>query len=328
MVDRPLIPAMRRLLVVASLLVLAVGIPLMLRPTETADYFSWTIQPPLTAAFLGSAYWASFLLEFEASRRLTWHYARIAVPAVFAFTVLTLIATLGNLEKFHFGDPGVIVTIVTWGWLLVYAIVPIIMAVVWLRQAREPAVDGPRIRPTPAWFRGASIVVGAALIVYGAVMFVRPSAVASSWPWHLTTLTAQAVAAWLVGMGIASGTRGVGGRLEAHRARDGSELRARCPRGLLAHPLPRRRRLEPSERLDLPRRGDRARPARRLRLVRGNETDQLGPAGWVGSAHSLRRHPQRLLGHLRRDRALAEVVDRQRHRLEERPTKADQVGGR
>ena len=113
MVDRPLIPAMRRLLLVASLLVLAVGIPLMLKPTETADYFSWTIRPPLTAAFLGSAYWASFLLEFEASRRLTWDYARIAVPAVFAFTVLTLIATLNNLEKFHFGDPGVIVAIVT-----------------------------------------------------------------------------------------------------------------------------------------------------------------------------------------------------------------------
>ena len=123
MVDRPLIPAMRRLLLVASQLVLAVGIPLMLKPTETADYFSWTIQPPLTAAFLGSAYWASFLLEFEASRRRTWDYARIAVPAVFAFTVLTLIATLSNLERFHFGDPGVIVTIVTWGWLLVYAIV-------------------------------------------------------------------------------------------------------------------------------------------------------------------------------------------------------------
>ncbi len=99
-------PAMRRLLLVASLLVLLVGIPLVLRPEETADYFAWTIQPPLTAAFLGSAYWASFLLEFEASRRRTWDHARVAVPAVFVFTVLTLVATLNNLEKFHFGDPG------------------------------------------------------------------------------------------------------------------------------------------------------------------------------------------------------------------------------
>ena len=130
---------MRRLLLVASLLVLAVGIPLMLRPTETADYFSWTIQPPLTAAFLGSAYWASFLLEYEASRRHTWITPAYAVPAVFVFTVLTLIATLNNLEKFHFGDPGIIVSIVTWGWLVVYAVVPIIMAVIWVRQPASPA---------------------------------------------------------------------------------------------------------------------------------------------------------------------------------------------
>ena len=126
------------------------------------------------------------------------------MPAVFAFTVLTLIATLNNLEKFHFGDPGVIVSIVTWGWLVVYAVVPIIMAVIWVRQTREPGVDGPRIRPTPMWFRTAGAITGVALIAYGAVMFVRPSAVASSWPWALTTLTAQAVAAWLVGIGIAS----------------------------------------------------------------------------------------------------------------------------
>ena len=54
------------------------------------------------------------------------------------------------------------------------------------------------------WFRTAGAITGVALVAYGAVMFVRPSAVASSWPWALTTLTAQAVAAWLVGIGIAS----------------------------------------------------------------------------------------------------------------------------
>ncbi|HTN79912.1 MAG TPA: hypothetical protein VMK16_09580 [Acidimicrobiales bacterium] len=204
MVERLVTPAMRQLLVVASVLVLVVGVPLMLRPEQTADYFAWTIQPPLTAAFLGSAYWASFLLELEASRRSTWDQARIAVPAVFAFTVLTLVATLNNLEKFHFGDPGVFTAMVTWGWLLVYAIVPVVMAVVWIRQSREPGIDGPRVRPTPLWFRVVGGVAGVALIAYGAVMFARPSAVASSWPWALTTLTAQAVGAWLVGVGIAS----------------------------------------------------------------------------------------------------------------------------
>ena len=186
--ERPLIPAMRGLLVVASGLVLAVGIPLVLKPEETAEYFSWTVSQPLTATFLGSAYWASFLLEIEASRRQWWDHARIAVPAVFAFTVLTLIATLNNLEKFHFGDPGYVVSIITWGWLIVYVVVPVIMVVVWVRQTREPGIDGPRLRRTPPWFRVIAIAIGVALIAYGAVMFLRPSAVLSSWPWPLTTL--------------------------------------------------------------------------------------------------------------------------------------------
>jgi hypothetical protein len=202
---------MRRLLLVASILVLLVGIPLVLRPEQTADYFAWTIQPPLTAAFLGSAYWASFLLEFEGSRRRTWDQARVAVPAVFVFTVLTLVATLNNLEKFHFGDPGVITSIVTWGWLIVYAVVPGIMAVVWVRQSRAPGVDEPRLRPTPMWFRAVGAAIGIALVAYGVALFLWPGEVAESWPWALTTLTAQAVAAWLIGIGVAS----------VHAAREG-----------------------------------------------------------------------------------------------------------
>ena len=44
---------MRWLLMVAAALVLAIGIPLVLVPTETDTFFSWTVNPPLTAAFLG-----------------------------------------------------------------------------------------------------------------------------------------------------------------------------------------------------------------------------------------------------------------------------------
>src|SRR5688500_1255825 len=87
-------PRMRLMLLVASILVFIVGIQLFIFTEQTEKYFAWTINPPLTAAFLGAAYWSAFSLEFVASRQRTWAQARIAVPAVLAFTSLTFIVTL------------------------------------------------------------------------------------------------------------------------------------------------------------------------------------------------------------------------------------------
>jgi len=54
-------PVIRLILYVASFLVLSVGLSLYLLSGQTETYFSWTINPPLTAAFLGAGYLASFL---------------------------------------------------------------------------------------------------------------------------------------------------------------------------------------------------------------------------------------------------------------------------
>src|SRR4051794_39302423 len=82
---RPLTPGMRLMLTVASLLVFVVGIQLFILTDDTDHWFAWTIPPPLTAAFLGGSYWASFALEWLASREGSWARARIAVPAVLSF---------------------------------------------------------------------------------------------------------------------------------------------------------------------------------------------------------------------------------------------------
>ncbi|HET6446701.1 MAG TPA: hypothetical protein VFI27_19205 [candidate division Zixibacteria bacterium] len=47
---------MKNLLLIASILVLLVGISLLFLPRRTDKFFSWTISPTITAAFLGSAY--------------------------------------------------------------------------------------------------------------------------------------------------------------------------------------------------------------------------------------------------------------------------------
>lgn len=200
----PTMPAMRLLLIVASILVLIIGLPLYLAPTRTDLLFSWTVNPPMTAAFLGSGYLAAFVIELTSAREASWEQARISVPAVLVFTTMTLIATLLHLDKFHFGAEFPAITrFVTYVWLVVYACVPVIMAVLLALQVRQIGKDGARIAPMPAWSRTIFFLQGVVLLLIGAALFFFPGATKDiTWPWALSALTARAIGAWCLGNGV------------------------------------------------------------------------------------------------------------------------------
>jgi hypothetical protein len=134
------------LLLIASALVFLAGFQLFILTEQTDVYFAWTIQPPLTAAFLGGGYFASFILEFLASSEKEWANARIAVPAVFAFTTLTLVATLVHLDRFHFGSQNPFANAAAWLWLGIYAFGPPAMIIAWIRQFLKRDPDPSRRR--------------------------------------------------------------------------------------------------------------------------------------------------------------------------------------
>jgi hypothetical protein len=196
---------MRLMLFVASVLVFLVGVQLFVLTEDTDRYFAWTIRPPLTAACLGAAYWASCMMELLASRQASWVQARIAAPAVLLFTTLTLVLTLVHLDRFHLGSGFAFGTqFVTCVWIAVYAAVPAAMGILLLAQVRAQGDDPPRRRPLPVWLR---VVLGAHAVIMlglGLAMFVAPAAMLPAWPWPLTTLTARAIAAWLLGLGLAA----------------------------------------------------------------------------------------------------------------------------
>jgi len=202
---------MRRLLYAAAALVLLAGLDLFILTDHTDWYFAWTIKPGLTAAFLGAGYLGAFFLEFLAAREREWARARIAVPAVLGFTVLTLVVTIIHRDRFHFHSPHPVARFWTWAWLAIYVLVPIIMVVLLVVQAKAQGTDPPRRRTIGGWGVVTLAVEGGVLLAVGAILLVSPSRAASWWPWALTPLTGRAIGAWLVGLGIAA-AHGVLGR--------------------------------------------------------------------------------------------------------------------
>jgi hypothetical protein len=203
---RPLVPGMRRLLFTASVLVLLAGIQLLLFTGRTDHFFAFTIANPLAATFLGAAYWAAVPIEALAARQPRWANARIAVPAVLVFTVLTLAVTLTHLGQLHLGGRFTVGTqIITVAWIAIYIFVPALMLILLLRQARTPGADPPRAAGLPAWLYAVLAVQAAVLLGLGIALFAAPVAAAPLWPWTLTPMMAQATGAWLIGLGVAAG---------------------------------------------------------------------------------------------------------------------------
>lgn len=187
---------------VAAVLVLAAGTQLFVLTDHTERYFSWTVEPPLTAAVLGAFYWTSLVLLVASLGERTWARVRVAVPGVFVFTALTLAATLLHLGKFHFESDDAVTLFATWAWLVVYAVVPPVFLAMLVLQVRAPGAEPARVAVPPRWFLAVLGMLGAVAIGFGAALFAAPEAAATVWPWTLTALTGRALGAWLVGIGL------------------------------------------------------------------------------------------------------------------------------
>ncbi|MGK7221745.1 hypothetical protein ACSNO4_02995 [Kocuria flava] len=216
------VPALRVLLRVAAVLVFLAGVVLFVFPLRTADWFAWTVAPPMTAVFLGAAYWSSAVLEAAGARSAGWDRARLAVWPVLVFTTLTLGVTLLHLDRFHLGpEHPPLARTAAWAWLVIYALVPVAMlaaAALQLRAARSPA--GPRSRVPPGLPGGLRLLLGgvaAVLVAAGTALLAVPARTAVLWPWELTPLTGRAVGAWLVGLGVSAALAGAAGAARTAR---------------------------------------------------------------------------------------------------------------
>src|SRR3989449_7158512 len=182
-VVRAVIAPIRWLLYAAITLVFLAGPQLAVFTEQTNTYFAWPLPPPLTAAFLGAAYWAAVPVELIAARQKIWARARVAVPAIWLFTTLTLVATLLHFGKFHFSSPIVSAQGAAWFWLAIYVGVPVVMLLIGWLQIRAPGSDPPRGPPAAMWMRALVLGQGAAMFAFGVGLFVLPGIVGPWWAW-------------------------------------------------------------------------------------------------------------------------------------------------
>jgi hypothetical protein len=204
--DVAVVAPMRVILVAAAVLVFLAGFQLTVFPLRTDEWFAWTIDVPMTAVFLGAAYWSSAVLEVAGARSPGWGRARLTVWTVLVFTSLTLVVTLVHLDKFHLGpDQPTSARLVAWGWLAIYAGVPVAMLVALAVQASSRAA-GPRssLQPLPRGLRLLLVGLAVVLLAGGTALLLAPAWATDGWPWPLTDLTGRAVGAWLVGLGWAA----------------------------------------------------------------------------------------------------------------------------
>ena len=56
----------------------------------------------------------------------------------------------------------------------------------------------------PGWLRGALGAQALIMLVFGILLFARPGHAGDVWAWPLTPLAAEAIAAWLLGIGASA----------------------------------------------------------------------------------------------------------------------------
>src|ERR1044071_9198399 len=102
----PVLRFTRAVYVLGVCLTLGTGIGLFAFPARTADYWAWTIDAPLTAAFFGAAYSGAAVSLTLAARTPVWERTRVVAIAALTLTSLTIAATLRDTGPFAFHEGG------------------------------------------------------------------------------------------------------------------------------------------------------------------------------------------------------------------------------
>ncbi len=170
-----LTPFLRGFLVVEVLALFAAGGGLFFLTDLARAQWPWDI-PPFNARFVGAVYLSSLAAAGMLLLTACWAPARLLLPMLFTFTSLVLVMSLIWWNKFLFDRWA------TWGWFILYVLLPISSAYYFWQYRRLPPADP---TPVPAAWRYALLAFGVLLGLYGVLQILAPEAASTFWPWKI-----------------------------------------------------------------------------------------------------------------------------------------------
>lgn len=166
-------------------------------PDQTGTLFAWAIKPHMSSLYIGAAYLGGSWLQVNIAMSKQWHRVQVGFPAVTAFTIFMLLATLLHWERFSLGTLPFIT------WLLLYIFAPFLVPAIWLYNKRtdsgQPEESDVVVSATA---RRVTRSIGIAVLIFVAVGFLYPDFFIRIWPWTLTALTARVMAGWISVIGV------------------------------------------------------------------------------------------------------------------------------
>jgi hypothetical protein len=190
---RPVGFGIRAFLWVATPLAFLGGTQVTLLSQHTQTFWAWTIALPISAIFIGASFCATSVLFAWGLQQREWIRVRAVVSGGPFVTVGLLVATLRHIPEFH-GAVGVI-----WVEAYVFAVPAFLAAAA--QQLTVPGRDRPVEERLPPPLRAALAVQALVMLAWGALLFIRPHHAGAVWAWPLAPLAAEAIAAWLLGIG-------------------------------------------------------------------------------------------------------------------------------
>ncbi|MEA2702870.1 MAG: hypothetical protein QOD63_815 [Actinomycetota bacterium] len=161
-------------------------------PSRTERLWGWTIHPEMSALIMGAGYVSGAYFFVRAATVREWHRVGVGFVATTVFASMLMVTTLLHWDRFNHDHVSF------WAWILLYFSTPFLLPWLWATNRRtDPGGVSAGDVTVPRPLRVAIGTVGAAVLAFAAVMFVKPSVVIDIWPWTLTPPTARSVSAFL-----------------------------------------------------------------------------------------------------------------------------------